>query len=173
MAPRTGRVALDDGLRARVPVERAEGRREHALEPRDRAQAPHLLEVDEAARHAELVLQRDALLERRDVLGAVEEEEVADLVEVDLGARPLARSRVNASMLRSPIAMFSGSENWARMPPAARLVEPDASSIRSSRQTSTPASARWNATLVPITPPPTTTTSAPLGSGAVIGARGS
>ena len=48
--------------------------------------------------------------------------------------------------------MFSGSENCARMPPAARLVEPDASSFRSSRVTSTPASARWKATLVPIDP---------------------
>ena len=38
-------------------------------------------------------------------------------------------------MLRSPIAIFSGSENWARMPPAARLVDPPASWSRSSRQT--------------------------------------
>ena len=32
-------------------------------------------------------------------------------------------------MLRSPIAMLSGSENCARMPPAARLVEPHASCV--------------------------------------------
>ena len=63
-------------------------------------------------------------------------------------------------MLRSPMAMLSGSENCARKPPAARLVDPLASWSRSRRQTSTPASARWNATLVPMTPPPTTTTSA-------------
>ena len=55
--------------------------------------------------------------------------------------------RSNASRLRRPMAMLSGSENCARTPPAALLVEPDASSARSSRSTSIPASARWNATL--------------------------
>ena len=55
-------------------------------------------------------------------------------------------------MLRDPIAMLSGSENWARMPPAARLVDPAASWSRSRRHVSTPASARWNALLVPMTP---------------------
>ena len=49
--------------------------------------------------------------------------------------------RMKASMLRSPIAMFTGSENWARKPPAARLVEPPASCPRSRRHTPTPASA--------------------------------
>ena len=89
VAPSTGRVSLDDGLRARMPVERGEGCRQHALEPRDRAEAPHLFEIHESTRHAVLVLQRDAPLERRDVLGAVEEEEVADLLQVDLCTRPL------------------------------------------------------------------------------------
>ena len=56
MTPRARRVALDDGLGARVPVERAERRREHSVEPRERAQLAHLVEVDEAARHAEFVL---------------------------------------------------------------------------------------------------------------------
>ncbi len=63
--------------------------------------------------------------------------------------------------------MFNGSENCARTPPAAREVEPLASSARSSSSTSTPASARWNAALHPITPPPTITTEADSGSGAV------
>ena len=55
--------------------------------------SPHLVEIDEPARHAELVLQRDARLEARDVLLAVEQEQVADLVEVDLRARALAEAR--------------------------------------------------------------------------------
>src|SRR4029450_1679933 len=60
--------------------------------------------------------------------------------------------------------MLRGSENCARTPPAALLVEPEASWSRSTRTTSgTPASARWKAMLAPITPPPTTATlAAPL-----------
>src|SRR4051794_30934945 len=64
--------------------------------------------------------------------------------------------------------MFSGSENCARTPPAALDVDPPASSARSRSSTSTPASARWNAVLVPITPPPTTTTSARAGRAGLI-----
>src|SRR5690242_11555481 len=61
--------------------------------------------------------------------------------------------------------MLRASENCARRPPAALEVEPPASWSRSSRTTSAPASARWNAALAPTTPPPTITTSAPAGSG--------
>ena len=156
----------------RVPVERAERRREHAVEPRQRGQRRGLLERDEPAGHAELVLHRDERLERVDVLVAVEQEQVADAMEVDLGSRALAK-RSNASRLRRPTAMLSGSENCARTPPAALLVEPEASSARSSSSTSTPASARWKAALVPITPPPTTTTSAVVGSALIAGRRSS
>ena len=67
----------------------------------------------------------------------------------------------NAAIERSAMAMFSSSENWARKPPAARTVEPLPSSACSSRSTSpAPASARWNAALVPTTPPPMITTDA-------------
>ena len=41
-------------------------------------------DVDQPAGDAELVLQGDVLLERRDVLGLVQQEQVADLVQVDL-----------------------------------------------------------------------------------------
>src|SRR3954468_16357665 len=64
--------------------------------------------------------------------------------------------------------MLSGSENCALTPPAALDVDPPASWPRSSSATPTPASARWKAALVPMTPPPTTTTSARAGRGAVI-----
>src|SRR6516165_2357151 len=79
-----------------------------------------------------------------------------------------SENRENASTARSPIAMLRGSENWVRKPPAARLVDPEESDSRSSRHTSTPASARWNAMLVPTAPPPTTTTFA-LAGGTVTG----
>ena len=74
-------------------------------------------------------------------------------------------NRPKASRLRAPSSMLSRSANWARTPPAALLVEPEPSSARSSSSTSViPASARWKATLTPITPPPMITTSARPGS---------
>ena len=88
-----GRVALGDRLRARVAVDRAEGRREDSVEPRERRERRGLGRVDHPARHPELVLQRDALLEHRDVLLAVEQEEISDLVEVDLAAGTLGEAR--------------------------------------------------------------------------------
>ncbi len=83
---RAGRVSLHDCLRARVPVEGAERGADHSVQARERAELVHLVQRDEAARHAELVLEGNTLLECGDVLLAVEEEEVADLVEIDLGA---------------------------------------------------------------------------------------
>src|SRR5689334_3940719 len=57
--------------------------------------------------------------------------------------------------------MFSSSANCIRIPPAALLVDPDASASRSSRTTcSTPRRRRWKAVAAPWTPPPMTTTSA-------------
>ena len=126
MAPRSGRVPLSHGLGAGVAVERAVGRRQHAVEARERAQLADLVEIDEAARDAELVLERDARLERRDVLCSVEEEEVADLVEVDLGAGPLGepRERLDAPQ---PDRDVEGIRELGSKAPAARLVDPLAS----------------------------------------------
>ena len=87
------RVALCDGLRARVTVEWAEGCGEDAVEAGERRQVARLGRIDEAARDPELVLDGDALLERRDVFLAVEEEEVSDLAEVDVAARSLPEVR--------------------------------------------------------------------------------
>src|SRR6266536_3583362 len=57
--------------------------------------------------------------------------------------------------------MLSSSANCMRMPPAALLVEPDASVSRSSSTTSaTPSRRRLNAVAAPRAPPPITTTSA-------------
>src|SRR4051794_38161855 len=59
--------------------------------------------------------------------------------------------------------MFSSSANCARMPPADFDVEPDASTSRSTRTTSsTPNRRRWKAVAAPRAPPPITTTSAVL-----------
>src|SRR3954464_14189046 len=61
--------------------------------------------------------------------------------------------------------MLVSSENCSRTPPADLDVEPhDNSSASSSTTSATPASARWNAALEPITPPPMITTSARSGS---------
>src|SRR3954462_9242210 len=74
-------------------------------------------------------------------------------------------NRSNASMARKARAMLISSENCSRTPPADFDVDPhDNSSASSSTTSVTPASARWNAALVPITPPPTITTSARSGS---------
>src|SRR5919108_1221037 len=75
---------------------------------------------------------------------------------------PPTRSRAwNSAIERIAIRTFSSSANWARMPPAALLVEPAPRASRSRRTTSVrPSFARWYATLVPIAPPPMITTSA-------------
>src|SRR5258708_32626 len=66
-------------------------------------------------------------------------------------------------MERSAMRMFSSSANCARIPPAALLVEPDASASRSRRTTSpAPSLRRWKAVAAPRAPPPITTTSAEL-----------
>src|SRR3954447_21651367 len=71
--------------------------------------------------------------------------------------------RSSSAIERSAIRTFSSSANWARIPPADLLVEPDASVSRSSSTTSsTPRSCRCRAQLAPIAPPPITTTSAEL-----------
>ena len=92
MRSRTGCVPLHDGFWARVAVERAVRRGEHALQPGERAQLADLGEIDEPSRDAQLVLQRDARLEGCNVLLPVEEEQVTDLVKVDLGARAFAEA---------------------------------------------------------------------------------
>src|SRR6266498_3563613 len=57
--------------------------------------------------------------------------------------------------------MLARLVNEERTPPTALQVEPEPRLSRSMRTTSlTPASARWNAQLVPMTPPPMMTTSA-------------
>src|SRR6266540_571778 len=57
--------------------------------------------------------------------------------------------------------MLARLVNEERTPPTALQVEPEPRLSRSMRTTSsTPASAKWNAQLVPMTPPPMMTTSA-------------
>src|SRR6266540_6417010 len=60
--------------------------------------------------------------------------------------------------------MLARLVNEERTPPTALQVEPEPRLSRSMRTTlPTPASARWNAQLVPMTPPPMMTTSASEG----------
>src|SRR5712691_7631414 len=62
--------------------------------------------------------------------------------------------------------MFASFENWWRTPPALRPVDPVASIGSRSRRTTPvmPRRARWYATLAPMHPPPTITTSALRGN---------
>src|SRR5262245_3684431 len=62
--------------------------------------------------------------------------------------------------------MFASFENWWRTPPALRPVDPVASSGSRSTRTAPvmPRRARWYATLAPMHPPPTITTSAQRGN---------
>ena len=115
------------------------------------------------ARHAHGVLQGRVLLEHRDVVGVGEEEQVADLFK-SMSAPGRSPNRSNASIERSARAMLISSENCSRTPPADFDVDPhDNWSASSSNTSVTPASARWNAALAPITPPPMITTSARSG----------
>ena len=82
---RRGGIALHDGFGTHVPVARAEGRRENAveLELRDdlRGLGGRELERGDAVR----VLHCECLAERLDVARVVEQEEIAHLVEGDRG----------------------------------------------------------------------------------------
>ena len=82
---RRGRVALHDGLGAHVPVARAEGRRQDAVELELRDDLGGLGGRQLARGDAVGVLHGECLAERLDVARVVEQEEIADLVEGDLG----------------------------------------------------------------------------------------
>jgi hypothetical protein len=146
-----------------VAVERGEGRGEHSVEPCDRTELRCLVERDEAARHAAFVLQCDALLERRDVVGVVEKEEVPDLLEVDLCAGPLAEAHegLDAAQPDRDVHRIRelGAEASGR---PARRAPGELSALEEAHADS--CLREWNAMLVPTTPPPTTTTSATGGS---------
>jgi hypothetical protein len=83
--PSSGRrVAEDDRLRSAVSVGRRVRPGEQSLVGHERRQATGLLDADHAARDAEVVLQGDVGLEGRHGLRCAQEEQVADLVQVDL-----------------------------------------------------------------------------------------
>ena len=70
-------------------IGRAVARRQDVLARDQRAELARLVAGDDPRRHAELVLQRHAARERVDLGLGGEQEEVADLLVVDLPARPL------------------------------------------------------------------------------------
>ena len=86
---RTDGIALHDRLGRRVRIGRAVARRQDVLARDQRAELTRLVPGDDARRHAELVLERHAARERGDLGLGGEQEEVADLLVVDLPARPL------------------------------------------------------------------------------------
>jgi hypothetical protein len=81
---RTERVALNHTLGRRVTVARRERRREHVVSLEQWAELPSLVRGQHPRVQAGLVLQRHAGLERGDVVGTVEDEQIPDLLEVDL-----------------------------------------------------------------------------------------
>ena len=92
VSPGSSRVPLRNGFGVGVPVQRAERRPEHALQSGQRREPPGFRDVDQPTWDTELVLQDDAPRESLDVLGAVEEEEIPDLAEVDLPAGALGEA---------------------------------------------------------------------------------
>ena len=132
----TGRegVAHDDGLRRRVTVLGRVAGGQHVVDLQQRAQLLGLGRRDHPRGDAELVLQRDVAREGLDLGLAREQEQVADLVQVDLPARAAGKS-LKSSRLRWAIRMLSGSQNCARTPPAAFEVEPEPSWSRSRSTT--------------------------------------
>ena len=117
--------------------------------------------VDHPARDAELVLQRDALLEQLDVLRAVEQEQVADLVQVDLLAELLAERLEGPQAAQAELDVDRVGE--LRAHPAGRLAGrpgPELVLLDEHHVAARRRRARWYAALSPMTPPPMTTTEA-------------
>jgi hypothetical protein len=81
-------ISLHHGLGRAVPVLGRERGGQHIVHLDQRAQLLRLSGGEHPAGHAVAVLKLDALLERLDVLGRREQEEVAHLVKADLPAGP-------------------------------------------------------------------------------------
>ena len=77
-------VPTDDALGGAMAVGRRVRSREQTLGADQRRKCLGLGDLDHAAGNADLVLQGDVLLERLDMLGLLQEEQVAHLVQVDL-----------------------------------------------------------------------------------------
>ena len=97
---------------------------------------PGLDRVDETTGDAELFWSSMLRSNAATSSAGVRQEQVADPAEVDLGAGAGRRSARRPAGSRAPSWMLRGSENCARTPPAALLVDPEASSSRSTRSTS-------------------------------------
>ena len=83
-APRRPGVAEHDRLRGAVPVLGRPGGGQQPLGVDQRREPLGLGDVDHPAGHAQLVLDRHVPLERLDLVGLVEQEQVADLAQVDV-----------------------------------------------------------------------------------------
>ena len=94
-------VPADDALGGAVPVRRRVRRGEESVGADQRRERLGLRDVDEPAGDPQLVLQGDVLLERLDVLRLFQQEQVADLVQVDLLAERLLE-RLERAQAASP-----------------------------------------------------------------------
>jgi hypothetical protein len=84
------RVALHGAVGGGVARERAERCGEHAVEPGKRRELVGLAGAHHPARKPDAVLHLDAALERDHVVVRREQEQIADLMQVDLPSRALA-----------------------------------------------------------------------------------
>ncbi|CAB4896689.1 unannotated protein [freshwater metagenome] len=85
-------VALDHSAGVGVAVTRAERSSQHVVDVGQWRQLACLLRRQHPARHAEAVLQRDAGLEGRDVVGVGQQEQIAHLLKVYIESGPGAES---------------------------------------------------------------------------------
>ncbi len=86
------RIAEHDRIRSGVPVAHADRRRQHIVDVGQRRQPPGLGGRQHAAGHTHRVLQVGVLLEHGDIGGIGEQEEVAHLLQADVGARTIGEA---------------------------------------------------------------------------------
>ncbi len=89
---RRRRIALDRGLRCRVAVDRTERGSHNVVDVQLRDDLLRLRRGQETGGHAELLLDRERALERGDLVGRGQEEEIAPLPVGDLTARLLGEA---------------------------------------------------------------------------------
>ena len=155
-------ISLQDSQRADVAVGGAEAAAHHTVEHDRGVESRDVVEryhrrLDESRR----ALDRDRLAERRELVLVGGEKEVAHRLVATVAAGCVVELR-SFSRERSDSCTLMGDANWARNPPVARPGAAGARSGALSRRITDrqPSIVRCQATLAPMTPAPTITTSA-------------